>query len=94
MAAPDLAEGWLARGNLLAEARRDEEALAAFDKAIELAPDLAQAWRGRGVVLGLGGRFEEAVAAYDAALAADPSLEYAPRQPVARAHAPMRLEPL
>src|SRR5262249_4632143 len=40
---PDLAEAWLARGNVFKDLGRYDEALVAYDKALWLKPDLAEA---------------------------------------------------
>jgi tetratricopeptide (TPR) repeat protein len=45
-----------------------EEALASFDKALELQPDFYIAWGNRGTALDSLGRYEEAIASYDKAL--------------------------
>jgi tetratricopeptide (TPR) repeat protein len=45
-----------------------EQAIACFDKALEIKPDLHAAWNNRGYALGNLGRLEEAIASYDKAL--------------------------
>jgi tetratricopeptide (TPR) repeat protein len=45
-----------------------EDAIASFDKALELKPDLHEAWNNRGNALNDLGRWEEAIASYDKAL--------------------------
>ena len=49
-----------------------DEALAGFDRAIELRPNSALALNDRGVILRKLGRYEEAVATYDRAIALQP----------------------
>jgi len=62
---PDLAEAWLGLGHAFHQARRYDDALAAFGKS----PDLAQAWLGRARTLRRLKRFEDAIVAYRRALA-------------------------
>jgi tetratricopeptide (TPR) repeat protein len=45
-----------------------EDAIASYDKALELKPDLHEAWNNRGNALNDLGRWEEAIASYDKAL--------------------------
>jgi superkiller protein 3 len=49
-----------------------EEAIASYDKALELKPDLHEAWNNRGYALGKLGRLEAAIASYDKALEIKP----------------------
>jgi tetratricopeptide (TPR) repeat protein len=50
-----------------------EDALKAFDKAIELDSTSAEAWKGKGDALNKSGRYDEAAKAYDKAIeAAEP----------------------
>ena len=51
--------------NKLSELGRYEEALEAYDRAIELQPDYALIWWYKGVVLNELGRYEEALESYD-----------------------------
>lgn len=55
---------WANQGNQLYRLERFEEALASFNRAIELKADFYPAWYGRGNVLSSLGRFDEAIAAY------------------------------
>ncbi len=63
---------WKSRGASLRRLGRDEEALEAFLKAIELDPRDAAAWRGKGTSLGRLGRDEEALEAFLEATELDP----------------------
>src|SRR5262249_23355093 len=72
--APDFADAWLNRGNLLNTINRDEDALGAFDRALTLRPDLAEAWLGRGNVFFFLKRYQDAIFAYEKALAIKPDL--------------------
>ncbi|MGB7442146.1 MAG: tetratricopeptide repeat protein [Coleofasciculaceae cyanobacterium] len=49
-----------------------EEALASYEKALEIKPDLHEAWYNRGVALYKLGRYEEAIASYEKALEIKP----------------------
>ncbi len=51
---------------------RYEDAIASYDKAIEIKPDKDEAWYNRGVALGNLGRYEDAIASYDQALEIKP----------------------
>ncbi|RAM48686.1 MAG: hypothetical protein C6Y22_26465 [Hapalosiphonaceae cyanobacterium JJU2] len=66
------AEVWIEKGNQLFHLRRYEEAIASYDKAVEIKPDYYQAWYNRGVALGLLERYEEAIASYDKAVEIKP----------------------
>ncbi|MEQ8974053.1 MAG: tetratricopeptide repeat protein [Coleofasciculus sp. C1-SOL-03] len=56
------------RGETLLELRRYENALSAYNRAVELQPDYAEAWQGQGdALLGLG-KPEAALDAYDQAI--------------------------
>ena len=69
-----MAEAWLGRGNVFADLKGYDEALAAYDKAIAFKPDLAGGWLGRGNVFLHLKDYDEALAAYDKALALKPDL--------------------
>jgi tetratricopeptide (TPR) repeat protein len=49
-----------------------EEAIASYDKAIEIKPDSHEAWNNRGIALGNLGRNEEAIASFDQAIEIKP----------------------
>ncbi len=49
-----------------------EEALAAFDQALQLKPDFYEAWNNRGIALGNLGKHEEELAAFEQALKLKP----------------------
>ncbi|MBE9099313.1 tetratricopeptide repeat protein [filamentous cyanobacterium LEGE 07170] len=54
-----------------------EEAIANYDKAIEINPNDHLAWTARGIALSALGRKEEAIANYDKAIEIDPDFHYA-----------------
>jgi len=62
----------LNQGLLFSEEGRHEEALASYNRAIELKPDYAEAWSNRGVALGDLRRHEEALASYERAIELKP----------------------
>jgi predicted O-linked N-acetylglucosamine transferase (SPINDLY family) len=71
-AKPDYADAWHNRGNALLVLQRFAEAVASYDKALELSPGNAEAWCHRGNCLCLLNRLDEALASYDRALAIKP----------------------
>ena len=56
------------KGNVLEKIGNHEDALKAFDKAIELFPENAAAWKGKGDVLNNTGKYNDSVKAYDKAI--------------------------
>jgi len=60
------------KGVDLAEQGRYEEAVAVFDKAIEIDPEYAYAWSNKGNVLSDMGKYDEAIRAYDRAIEINP----------------------
>ena len=59
---------WNNRGTMLSALGRKEEALAAFEKALEINPGLASAWAGIGAQLSQLGKYEDALQAFEEAL--------------------------
>jgi tetratricopeptide (TPR) repeat protein len=66
------AEFWYNKGNALDAQCKSDEALQAYDKAIELNPDYVSAWYRKGQVLAGLGKSDEALQAYDKAIELDP----------------------
>lgn len=62
------------RGNLLYDRKRDEEALQAYEQAIQFDPNLAEAYKGKGNTLFYLNHYEEALAAYEQAIRLDPAI--------------------
>ncbi len=70
---PDLHRAHNNLGNALLNGfQRHEEALASYDRALELAPNSAEAWTNRGAALRYGQRHEEALASHDRAIELQP----------------------
>ncbi|WP_149989633.1 tetratricopeptide repeat protein [Microcystis aeruginosa] len=65
-------ELWHKKGLIHAMGKEYEQAIASFDRALEIKPDYHQAWNNRGVALDILGRFEQAIASYDRALEIKP----------------------
>jgi tetratricopeptide (TPR) repeat protein len=68
-------ENYHLKGELFSFFNRDEEAIASYDKALEIKPDKHDAWYNRGISLDELGRYEEAIASYDKALECKPDFE-------------------
>ncbi len=64
-------------GNILLADRQYEEAIASYDKAVEIQPNLDAAWNNRGFALDELGRNEEAIASYDKAVEIKPNKDEA-----------------
>nr|MBW4681124.1 tetratricopeptide repeat protein [Microcoleus vaginatus WJT46-NPBG5] len=64
-------------GLFLSSEKRYEEAIASYDKAVEIKPDKHEAWNNRGNALDDLGRYEEAIASYDKAVEIKPDLHEA-----------------
>ena len=57
---------------LLAKLGKYDEAIKAYDKAIEINPQDSKAWYGKGAVLGLSSKYNEAIKAFDKAIEINP----------------------
>ena len=69
---------WVNKGFALIRQSKYDEAIKAFDKAIELNPQYADAWSNKGVALYDQGKFDEAIKAFDEAIKLNP------QDPIAR----------
>ena len=70
-------EQWLDEGNNLHNLQHYQEALEAYDQAIEQDPHFADAYDGRGDALYSLNRYQEALAAYERAIQLDPNYAHA-----------------
>lgn len=61
------------RGDTLLELKRYDDALASYNRAVELKPEYAEAWKGKGSTLLALKRYEEARNAYDKAIQIQPA---------------------
>lgn len=68
---------WNNLGISLESLGRYDEALAAYDRALELDPESAHSWSNKGALLRRLRRYDEAMACQDKALALDPRFAYA-----------------
>jgi tetratricopeptide (TPR) repeat protein len=66
------AGAWYHRGQALCSDGRFDEAVACYDRALELSPGDPLLWKRRGFALIKAGRYREAAASFDRALALDP----------------------
>jgi tetratricopeptide (TPR) repeat protein len=64
---------WQIKGQVLFGQGRDEEALQAFDKSIQMNPKCAECWNEKGIVLIAANRLEEALTCFEVAIALEPS---------------------
>jgi tetratricopeptide (TPR) repeat protein len=60
------------KGVVLSRLGRYDEAIDAYDRALNINPDYSIVWNNKGVVLSRLGRYEEAIDAYDRALSINP----------------------
>ena len=67
-----VARAFFSIGYLHSEQNENDQALSAFDQAIELMPDFADAYTGRGIVKSALGNAEEAIADHDEAIRLKP----------------------
>lgn len=66
------AQSYYEQGLKLNDESRYQEAIAQFDKAIELNPEYAEAYRNRGIAYDIQGQYERAVQDYDEAIRLNP----------------------
>ncbi|HEX5457968.1 MAG TPA: tetratricopeptide repeat protein [Candidatus Nitrosotalea sp.] len=63
---------WYSAGNESAKEGNNDDALIAYDKALELDPNHVSAWNNKGIVLSRLKRFEESISCYDKAIELNP----------------------
>ena len=63
---------WYDMGNARAKEGDNEDALIAYDKALEVDPNHVRAWNNKGIALSRLKRFEEAIGCYDKAIEIEP----------------------
>ncbi|MDE1728422.1 tetratricopeptide repeat protein [Candidatus Nitrosotalea okcheonensis] len=63
---------WYDVGNENAKNNNNEDALVAYDKALEIDPNHVSAWNNKGIVLSRLKRFEESLICYDKAIEINP----------------------
>jgi tetratricopeptide (TPR) repeat protein len=68
---------WHEKGLIHAMGKEYEQAIASWDRALEIKPDDPEAWTNRGNALGNLGRYEEAIASFDQALEFKPDYHVA-----------------
>jgi Flp pilus assembly protein TadD len=66
------AKDWFERGNALYIDSKYEEAILAYDKAIEIDPQSEPTWNNKGTALDKQGKYDEAIIAYNKAIEIDP----------------------
>lgn len=68
----ELIESWFNLGLKQVSAGKFEQAIASWEKALNIDPNLSEAWHNRGSALGRLGKYEAAVESFQNALAIDP----------------------
>ncbi|MGI0066747.1 MAG: tetratricopeptide repeat protein, partial [Nitrosotalea sp.] len=63
---------WHDAGNENAKNGNNDDALVAYDKALEIDPNHISAWNNKGIILSRLKRFEESVGCYDKAIEINP----------------------
>ena len=66
-------DSWYSRANEMVTAGKNEDAIAAYDKAIKLDPRHISAWNNKGIAMFRLKRYEEAINCYDKAITIDPN---------------------
>src|SRR5262249_26682693 len=72
----DEAQPWIEKGETALDAEKYEEALAAFEQALQLDLASAPAFNGKACALGFQERYEEALAAFEEAIRLAPDTDY------------------
>ncbi|TLX84695.1 MAG: tetratricopeptide repeat protein [Thaumarchaeota archaeon] len=64
---------WYKEGNELIRNGKNEDAIAAYDKATQINPDHVSAWNNKGIAMFRLKRFEDAISCYDQVIGRDPN---------------------
>jgi tetratricopeptide (TPR) repeat protein len=64
---------WYTAGNESAKKGHNEDALIAYEKALEIDPRHTSAWNNKGIILSRMKKYEEAISCYDMAIEIDPT---------------------
>ena len=75
---PQVAAGYLGRGNTLQILGRYEESIEDYDKTLEITPDLANAYINRASAYSHLGEYEKAIVDYEKGLELDPDIDDKP----------------
>ena len=73
----EIEKSWYNRGFELTKLEQHQEAIAAYDKALEIDPKFHCAWNGKGITLNRLGRYSEAIAAFNKCLEIKPKFHLA-----------------
>lgn len=71
----EIADAYAREGDVHAAAKRYEEAVVLYDRAIEVFPECNEAWTGKAAALRLAGKLQAALECVEAALQTWPSPE-------------------
>ncbi len=69
----DDAESWYKQGNDMMIQEKNEDAIVAYDKAIELDPAHISAWNNKGIAMFRLKRYEDAISCYDKTIDLNPN---------------------
>jgi tetratricopeptide (TPR) repeat protein len=70
---PNSSKAWNNKGVALGKSGKFDEAIKAYDKAIEINPQISETWNNKGIDLSLSGKSDEAIKAYDQAIEINPN---------------------
>ncbi len=69
----DTPDSWYSKANEMVKAGNNEDAIIAYEKAIELNPAHTSAWNNKGIILFRLKRYDEAISCYDKAIEINPN---------------------
>ncbi len=70
---PNSSKAWNNKGSALYKLNKSDEAIKAYDKAIEINPQISETWNNKGIALYELNRSDEAMKAYDKAIEINPN---------------------